>query len=553
MEGTGTNKIKNVALFLAILVIISMAVRFSLFRFHQIIEGDGVHYAALARLISREGNFLGAANEYWSNLWPVVIAFFDLFFHNLDFSGRLASTIFGSLTVIPAYLLTREIFDKRTGLVAAALVIGHPYLLKFSAFLFTESFFTFIFAITIWLGIRLIKSPKNRKIWLSLSIVIGFGFLIRPEIQIVALAFPLLAIFNGLRQRISLRPIIGGFLIFIVFVFASLSLRAILIWSYHHEWHFGYAKKMTINLTEGEIFYNSNEHEKFHNKFENGQFVNKKPEQIKILPYLWKNRNTLIHRININMKHIIQSYYAVLPAAKGHPAMHIISAILAALGIFWALLRKQYRWLALLLLFILVIYSIPWTLIFVVDRFVVPLTIIAIVFTASGLIALETAITYPIRLSKFTKWPILPFIFIIAFSMKSATWARHVRLYDPVSFKEAGLYLKANFPQKMRILTWGPHVPYYFYDGNPYSRSIQNIPWAPYKDFMAYVHKKNINLIAIPEWVLKDADFPIKNLISENTKHDGLEFISIIGKEQPLRVWIYKVLKKNENMTSPSR
>ena len=160
---------------LAFIVLLAMGLRFMLFRYHQIIEGDGVHYAALARLISRSGSLQGAANEYWSNLWPLVIAAFDVFTHDIELAGRLASTVFGSLVVIPVYLVSREFLNVRTSLVAASLVAAQPYLLRFSVLLYTESFYTFLLAWVIWLGIRLIKSPDRTERWLWLGLLVGAG------------------------------------------------------------------------------------------------------------------------------------------------------------------------------------------------------------------------------------------------------------------------------------------------------------------------------------------------------------------------------------------
>ncbi len=131
---------------LAFLILLALALRLMLFRYHHIIEGDGIHYAALARLISHDRNFLGAANEYWSNLWPLVIAAFDVFVRDIELAGRLASSVFGSLTVVPVYLVAREFLNQRGGLVAASLVVAQPFLLRFSVLLYTESFYTFLLA-----------------------------------------------------------------------------------------------------------------------------------------------------------------------------------------------------------------------------------------------------------------------------------------------------------------------------------------------------------------------------------------------------------------------
>ncbi len=75
------------------------------------------------------------------------------------------------------------------------------------------------------------------------------------------------------------------------------------------------------------------------------------------------------------------------------------------------------------------------------------------------------------------------------------------------------------------MLTWRPHIPYYFYDGNPYDRCLQNIPYAPYEEVMDYVRREKFALLVLPEWLLLASDFPIKNLAKENVRADGLDFV----------------------------
>jgi hypothetical protein len=215
------------------------------------------------------------------------------------------------------------------------------------------------------------------------------------------------------------------------------------------------------------------------------------------------------------------------------------------LGILATLLQKRTRRWGLLLIILAVFYSIPWLFIFIVDRYVVPLAVVSIIFTAAGLLLLESGIAALFKRRRLTAWPVLSFLIVISFIMRTATWARHDRAFvwehDPVVQKEAGLFLKENFPQETRILTWGPHIPFYFYDGNIYDRCIQNIPYAPYEEVMDYVRREKLALLVLPEWVLLTSEFPIKSLASEGAQADGLDFVKVIGPRPPERIWIYKV------------
>jgi 4-amino-4-deoxy-L-arabinose transferase-like glycosyltransferase len=531
--------------FLAFLVFLALALRLSLYRYHHIIEGDGVHYAALARLISHDGNFLGAANEYWSNLWPLVIAFFDALFHNIELAGRSASSLFGSLTVIPVYLISREFLNKRTSLVAASLVVAQPYLLRFSVLMYTESFYSFLFALTLWLGIRLVKSPTQRERWFWLGLVIGLGLWTRPEILALAFLFFLVSLVRSFSSRFSMKKALIGSLVFAGVLLSFLSLRAVLIHHYQGRWHFGFQEKTTINIKMGLVFYS--DQERYLNKFENGRFVNLRPQQTSLLLFLWKNQAEVLNRIKDNAGRIFQSYSRVIAPTKGVPLLRLIGMGLAFLGVLGTLFTKKTRGSSLLLILSFMVYSFSWLLIFVLDRFVLPLAIISVVFTAAGLIVLESGIASLFKRRQLGAWPILSFVIVVVFIMRTATWARHDRNFiwenDPVVQKEAGLFLKKHFPQQTKILTAGPHIPYYFYEGNPYIRSFQNIPWAPYEEVIKYVREKKLHLLVLPEWVLLAPDFPLKDLASPGVRPEGLEFVKVIGQKRPERVWIYKIKK----------
>jgi hypothetical protein len=228
------------------------------------------------------------------------------------------------------------------------------------------------------------------------------------------------------------------------------------------------------------------------------------------------------------------------------PRHRRLGVALISLGLLAACLARESRLWALLLVAIAAVYSTPWLLIFVADRFVVPLAILPVVFAAAGLVMIERGVASLFKRRCFTGWPILPLLFVTVFIMRTASWARNDRDLvwekDPVVQKEAGLFLKDSFPQTTKILTWGPHIPFYFYDGNPYTLSIPNIPWASLGEVIDYARKQKVDLLVLPEWVLLTSDFPIKSLASEDARPDGLEFIAVVGRAKPERVWIYRVL-----------
>ncbi len=149
MAGSGLSARVSAALFLFALVL-----RVPMLSVRRMAEGDGVHYATLARDILA-GDLSGLANAYWSNLWPGVIAA-TAWLTGLDvvLAGRTASLVAGSLLAPATAALACQVLGRRTGLIAGFLVAIHPWLIHFSTLVFTESFFALLLVMTLLSAVK---------------------------------------------------------------------------------------------------------------------------------------------------------------------------------------------------------------------------------------------------------------------------------------------------------------------------------------------------------------------------------------------------------------
>jgi len=96
---------------------------------------------------------------------PVYSAFVSLGFLILgihDWVAVLVSALFGALTVILAYLIGKELFDLKTGLVAALFLAISQIHIIYSRMALTDSAFTFFFVMSLLLFIYSIKRQKIR-------------------------------------------------------------------------------------------------------------------------------------------------------------------------------------------------------------------------------------------------------------------------------------------------------------------------------------------------------------------------------------------------------
>lgn len=107
-----------------------------------------------------------------------LAAIYSAFGHNY-FIARIFQSLVGSATVVLVYLIGKEAFSERTGILAAVLWSLYPIAAVYSGFLLSENLFTFLLASGVFCLFRILKenSWKNRMIC---GLLIGFATLVRP-------------------------------------------------------------------------------------------------------------------------------------------------------------------------------------------------------------------------------------------------------------------------------------------------------------------------------------------------------------------------------------
>lgn len=132
---------------------------------------------------------------------------------------RFASVVAASLTIIPLYLLTCELFNRQVAVVAIAMMIVNPYFLAFARLGYNNSQAMFPVTLAVYFLVLAIRRNSRFYLWLA-GLSAGLGFYtyfaawLGLVVLVVALAF--LAILNRLNFRTSLVPlsiIVAGMLI----------------------------------------------------------------------------------------------------------------------------------------------------------------------------------------------------------------------------------------------------------------------------------------------------------------------------------------------------
>ncbi|PID73524.1 MAG: hypothetical protein CSB33_03285 [Desulfobacterales bacterium] len=128
---------------------------------------DGILYLQQARaLYFGEPEQLLACYEYLSN-YPLFIAGIFPLTGDWILAGRLVSLCFGTLALIPLYLLLRRLFSEEISCLTLLLFALLPTLVTLSRDIMRDPVYWFFAATGLWLFIRFLETPRHRLLLFS--------------------------------------------------------------------------------------------------------------------------------------------------------------------------------------------------------------------------------------------------------------------------------------------------------------------------------------------------------------------------------------------------
>ena len=162
-----------------LLLIISLSVRIYLSVFTYVIKNDSVAFMQNAKYFA-SGDFSSALGHDYHPLYSLIMAVVYKVVPNMELSGTIVSLFFGTLTVIVFYLIGKSVFDRKISFVSAIILAFHPYAVRFSADIISDSTYLFFFISAFGLGYFAIT---NRKLLLYAltGICSALAYLTRPE------------------------------------------------------------------------------------------------------------------------------------------------------------------------------------------------------------------------------------------------------------------------------------------------------------------------------------------------------------------------------------
>ncbi|MDZ7292974.1 MAG: glycosyltransferase family 39 protein [candidate division KSB1 bacterium] len=188
---------------LAGIFILGLAFRLVLMNWRFAIGFDEPHYLQLGAAAALHG-WENLLHPYWPPMYPALIALLSVFSHNFELVGRLVSVITGTAAIIPVYILSKELFGARTGLLSAFLLALFPAFAFDSTNTLSESTYTFFSVSAVAAGWFALK---NRSVWKAAlaGALFGMSYLTKPEglgyVCVYLILATILFIFHWTRDR----------------------------------------------------------------------------------------------------------------------------------------------------------------------------------------------------------------------------------------------------------------------------------------------------------------------------------------------------------------
>jgi hypothetical protein len=183
-----------------LLFTLCIGIRVYLFFCTYVIARDSAQYMGMAELFLT-GRFLTAFEYITPPFYPLLLAGMKLVISDPEIAGKLVSLLLGTCAFFPLYYLGKRFFEQKVVFVGLFLFAIHPYLVRYSAEVLSESTFIFLSITGFWLlwkgweerrylfcalaGFILALSCLTRAqgfIWLGTIVTVPFVFsLIRRE------------------------------------------------------------------------------------------------------------------------------------------------------------------------------------------------------------------------------------------------------------------------------------------------------------------------------------------------------------------------------------
>jgi hypothetical protein len=181
---------------LGLLVLASVGIRLFFTRYQSVFNcWDSAWYVVIGRNIANGHgltDFAGQAHTWFQPGYPFLIGLANRVIDDPIRAGRMVSCLFGSLALIPTFLLARLIYSHRVAYIAVILAAFHYRLIEASTDVLCEMSYAFFLILALFLTFRLAQDQRGILHYLLFGLAWAAACFVRTEgvlYTILALAY----------------------------------------------------------------------------------------------------------------------------------------------------------------------------------------------------------------------------------------------------------------------------------------------------------------------------------------------------------------------------
>ncbi|MFA5778957.1 MAG: glycosyltransferase family 39 protein [Elusimicrobiota bacterium] len=234
------NNTKTLLLILSVSFILRTGYIF-IFPQGKILLGDQIGYDTIAyNLITGNGFSIKPRipTPIRPPIYPFFLSFIYLIFGHNYTIVRVFQAILSALTCIVSYYLAKDIFNEKIAKISAWLLTLYPVLIVYTGLLLSETLFTFLFIVSVFLFVRWLKISKIAY-FVGCGIFLGLATLARPVTILIPFIFLLTMII--IRKKYY----------FQWFIFLIVFILTLLPWSIRNYRLFGIIEPCSIGIGGG--------------------------------------------------------------------------------------------------------------------------------------------------------------------------------------------------------------------------------------------------------------------------------------------------------------
>jgi len=205
---------------LLLLMLLALALRAAAALSRPMVQFDEAVYLRMAENLAAglgpQGLFAGNTTSF-TPLLPLMITSVALVLRDYVVSGYVVSVVFGSLILLPLYLIGKELAGRRVGLMAAAVMAVLPVYVEYTSQIYSETEYIFFMLMGVFFARHLLRGCRVPCSILA-GASLGLAYLANPGALYFVVAIFLLALVTTLYKGVW-RQMLKAFGLFLLFFF----------------------------------------------------------------------------------------------------------------------------------------------------------------------------------------------------------------------------------------------------------------------------------------------------------------------------------------------